>query len=261
MEANALIKTFLYALICLFLFFSSTIFQKLFGSITLQWDSKIDIGTVFNILSAIATAIAAFAACWSAQLAARATVSSQADARMQIYVAHQQQFDRMLDDAEKEMRISFFRRIHLYDRLFPANRHLDQDFTPKALDSAVSEWLAQYKECEKLVSSGLSPSPEYIHDWMKRCVTLADSMNFRFRQLNIGEGEILWQGDIPTWFARNAGKPFYNLGEVLHRLATFGLLEQPYPMPVNGREHLAFLTAYERFYDNIATGRTNHKLG
>lgn len=247
-------------LMSVFCFLLGMIGQWLFTRVALKWDDKIDIGTVFNILSALATSIAAFAAWRSAQLAEQATTSSKTDTRMQLYVAHQEQFDRVLDEAEKEMFIGFFRRIHLYERLFPSNRSLDHGFVAKARQEVINDWIAQYRECEKLVASELPPSPEYIHDWMKKCLKLADSMNFRFRQLNEGDGEILWEGKISTWFARDGGKPFYNLGEVLYRLATFGLVEQAPPTVVNGRRNPAFFAAYDRYYEDIAQGWTPHRL-
>lgn len=233
---------------------------SVFSVIKFTWEPKIDLGTIFNILSAVATAIAAFAAMRSAQIAEQSSASSQADARMQLYVAHQEQFNRVLDEAEKEMFIGFFRRIHLYERLFPSNRSLDQRFAAQAQQDIINDWISQYKECENIISSDISPSHEYIHDWMKKCLRLAESMSFTFRELNVGEGEILWQGHMPTWFAQNGGKPFYNLGEVLYRLATFGQIEQTLPLPVTEWRYPVFFAAYSRYYEDIAQGRTNHKL-
>lgn len=215
---------------------------------------------VFNIVSAIATAIAAIAAWKSAQLAERITASSQADARMQIYVAHQQQFDRIIEEMEKEMFVGFFRRIHLYDQLFPTNRDLGKPFTPKAVQDPISAWFAQYEDCEKVIKSEMTPSHEYIEGWMRSCIGLSRSMNFTFRQLNEGDGEILWDGHKTTWFGQKGGKPFNNLGEALYRLATFGLIEQPQAKLAIERNYPVFFAAYARYYEDIAQGRTNHKL-
>jgi hypothetical protein len=242
------------------LFCLGTILNILFGKAGFQWKGEIDLGTIFNILSAIATSVAAIAAWKSADFAKTATRSAVTSARVQLYFTHQQQFDRMLDETEKDTRVSFFRRTRLYDQLFPGNRHLDKEFSVEADTSVIEGWVSQYVEIEGLVKGPLAPSAEYIESWMKQCIKLSNDMSFNFQQLDSGSGEILYHGSIPTYFTVKPGKPVFNLGEVIHRLATFGLIERPHPLPVTAREHAVFLDAYRDFYESIANGRTDHKL-
>jgi hypothetical protein len=251
---------------CVGLFLAGFVFSGLiaqFGGtnqLSSNWDSKVDIGTVFNIVAAIATALAAYAAFRSAKIASDAAKDSQSFGRLEILASHQQQFDRLLDDAEKEMRIGFFRRVYLYDRLFPANRNLAESFTANCDSETVEGWVRRYKWIGDVVTLKAPPSPQELHEWMKQCAILANDMNFTLPQLQPGSGEILIEGHINSNFAENPGKPLYFLGEVLHRLATFGLIQQPYPTPINTREHLIFLEAFSEFYVSIGHGETQHRL-
>jgi hypothetical protein len=227
---------------------------------SLDWKSKVDIGTAFNIVSAIATALAAYAAFKSAKIASNAAKDSRNFGRLQILTSHQQLFDRVLDDAEKEMRIGFFRRTYLYERLFPGNRNLATGFTTNGQASIIVEWATIYRQIEDIVASEVPPSPSQLHEWIKQCAILANDMSFTFPQLPPGSGEILIDGHINSNFTDNPGKPLYFLGEVLHRLATFGLIQHPYPMPINRRDHNVFLEAFKNFYRSIYNGETRHRL-
>ncbi|UST91925.1 hypothetical protein [Pseudomonas siliginis] len=248
---------------CIGLFASGFIFARLlaqFGylpAIYIKWEDKLDIGTIFNIVAAIATALAAYAAFRSADTALSAAKDSRAFARVQTYTSHQQQFDRLLDECQAEMGIAFFRRIELYDKIFPTNRYSEKPFTSCAEAALVSQWGNRYDRLRGAVESNVAPDDEDIRKWIIDCVSLANDMNFTLKQPS--EGQIWINDSTYSYFDHNPGKPLYNIAETIHRLARFGLMDIS-PRRIFARHQPVFLATYNDFYQRIKDGLTNHSI-
>lgn len=220
------------------------------------WESKFDIGTVFNIIAAVATAVAAIAAFRSAKSASETVKDSRSFARIQISTAHYQAFDNVLDGAESDFNIKFLRRIHLYDNLFPGNRYPDRAFSLVADREWLDSWAAVYDELGGLTLSSNELSHEQIADWISECHDLAYNLNFNFSEPR--HGAVVLHINKRTDFAGDPGMLFYQIGDVLHRLARFGLREQADGMLI--RDNSMFMQAYRGFYNAVKDGLTDHKL-
>lgn len=248
---------------CIGLFASGFIFARLlaqFGylpAIFFKWEDKLDIGTIFNIVAAIATALAAYAAFRSADTARSAAKDSRAFARIQTYTSHQQQFDRLLDECQTEMGVAFFRRIELYDKIFPTNRNSEKPFTSYAEGALVRRWANRYDQLRGDVESDAAPDDEGFCRWIVGCVSLANDMNFTFKEPS--EGQIWLDGSVYSFFDHNPAKPLYNLAETVHRIARFGLIDIS-PKRIFRRHQPTFLAAYNDFYRRIKDGLTRHTI-
>ncbi|MFF5865947.1 hypothetical protein [Pseudomonas sp. NPDC012596] len=248
---------------CVGLFFSGFVFAGLlaqFGvlqAVFIVWEEKLDIGTIFNIVAAIATALAAYAAFRSADIARAAAMDSRSATRIQAYIQHQQQFDRLLDESQAEMGIAFFRRIELYDNLFPENRYADKPFTLKAEPAVVLAWGNRYDQLKGVAESELPPLEEDFPKWMIGCMELANKMNFTHKEPEVGQVYI--NGRSYSYFDSDPAKPLHNLAEVIHRLARFGLIDRK-PDILFHRHMPGFIVAYNNFYCNIQQGKTPHKI-
>ncbi|WP_053162025.1 hypothetical protein [Pseudomonas brassicacearum] len=248
---------------CVGLFGSGFVFARLlaqFGylpAVFFVWEEKLDIGTIFNIVAAIATALAAYAAFRSADTARVATMDSRASTRIQTYIQHQQQFDRLLDESQAEMGIAFFRRIELYDKMFPSNRHADKSFSLHADTTVILSWGNRYDQLRGIAESELPPIEEDFPKWMIGCMELANRMNFTHKEPK--EGQVYINGRNYSYFDSDPAPPLHNLAEVIHRLARFGLIDRS-PKILFHRHMPAFVVAYNSFYWNIQEGRTPHKI-
>jgi hypothetical protein len=248
---------------CVGLFASGFVFARLlaqFGylpAVFFVWEEKLDIGTIFNIVAAIATALAAYAAFRSADTARVAATDSRAFARIQMYIQHQQQFDRLLDESQTEMGIAFFRRIELYDNMFPNNRQADKPFSLHADPATILKWGNRYDQLSGIAESKTPPSEEEFPKWMIGCMELANRMNFTHKPIK--EGQIYLYSRNYSFFDSEPARPLHDLAEVIHRLARFGLINRA-PKILFNRQMQAFVEAYKGFYWNIQEGRTPHKI-
>jgi len=248
---------------CVCLFSAGYVFSRLIAQLLhptelgLTWENKIDIGTIFNIVAAVATSLAAFAAFQSAKIARDAAKDSQAFARTQTYTSHQQQFDRLLDECQSEMGIAFFRRIELYDKLFPANRDSSKPFNTFGNSALIRAWSDSYAKLRSVVANDVPPEFEGIHEWMIGCLVLANEINFTHKEPT--QGQVWFNDKTYTFFDHRPGKPLHNLAEVIYRVARFSLIEQP-PGHIKNSEQPNFIAAYQEFYQYIKDGMTPHRI-
>jgi hypothetical protein len=177
----------------------------------------------FSVASAIATAIAAFAAWRSATISSVAAIDSRTFSRMQTYILHRQQFEILLRDIEQELSVTFREKNGLYNDIFPDNRHIDRPFSMKAHGPAFYSWIASFNE---LVEQTNKHPPMHFRElkiWMVEQVVLADDcLRFRFTVDN----ETFRVSTIDTMISID--EPMYSLSlsnSVLNHFFVFGMID------------------------------------
>jgi len=102
------------------------------------WKKEVGVGDVVGGVSAIAAAIAAFAAWRAASIANKQSTDSAASIRWQMYKMHLESFYQWLDGIEADQGVTFYRRQELYDSMFPFNRDPSLAFSEKASGEVVA---------------------------------------------------------------------------------------------------------------------------
>jgi hypothetical protein len=189
------------------------------------WKSEFDMKAVdyFSVASAIATAIAAFAAWRSASISRDAATDSRSFSRMQAYILHKQQFEVLLSDIEKELGITFREKNGLYNDIFPDNRHTDRPFSMKANGPEFYAWIDSFKDLVEQTNVHPPMGFRELKAWMVEQVVLADNfLRFRYSVDN----ETFRVGEIDTQVSIE--DPMYGLelcNTVLNHFHVFGMID------------------------------------
>ena len=192
------------------------------------WKSKFEFKLVdwFSVISAIATAVAAIAAWQAAGVAKAQAHEAGRHGRWQMYRMHREEFDQMLESAEIELNIRFFKKDDLYEAIFPRNRNIELPFSPVG-SSELSSWINSCKGlCDFLCQSEI-PNYRQIEKWMVDYVFLSSScmrykLHFEDRELYVGDG-------VATGInLDNHAEILKVLNDVLMRFSRFSYIE-----PVN----------------------------
>jgi len=238
---------------CTALFACGFIFARLLAQYgllpetTFLWKNDFDIGTLFNIIAALATSVAAIAAFESAKSASQTVKDSRIFASIQMSSAHYNTFENTLNDTEKHFNIKFRDRIELYDKLFPANRYPDGNFSPIADRTWLDIWNNEYDQVVDLALSNKDISDTELAEWINKCHLLEYNLNFRFT--HVERGAIILYRKYLTSASNEPGKIIFQLGDVIYRLARFGLQNQAKAVVIDTNS--IFVQQYTNFYNAI----------
>ncbi|ULT72983.1 hypothetical protein [Pseudomonas sp. BC42] len=173
----------------------------------------------FAALSAIATAVAAFAAWKAASAAQKQSFDTGLSTRRQTYKTHSDSFNEWLDGIEAEFKVKFFRRYELYDSIFPNNRNPDLEFSEVG-SVEVEAWRNSF---ESLVSMACRPARLHIREvegWAADHMFLAGHM--RYSYLDSSAVQLFFDDSIPSGLSlENYQSSLGVMGAVLTGLSKF----------------------------------------
>jgi len=222
----------------------------------LQIDKKLAMSDMVAGISAIATAIAAYAAWEAARISRKSAEESKSFTRAQLYVSHRKDFIELLDYIAEELKVVFFRKYELYMKLFPENHYSGEVFEPDANTETIKNWAVKYEELS-LITKG-APSDLELEFWVMECSTLAEQMHFAFPrseepQLYLDAYEL----PIQTQFEISPARPVFYLGEVMNHLRAFGGGERIEPLLLADKP---FEEYFVRYFTRIAKGHPTHRV-
>jgi hypothetical protein len=201
--------------VCL-VFICGAIWGKVFPSGDF-WSVKVT--DVFGGISAVATAIAAYAAWQAAKTSKEQSEDSARQNRWQIYVSHYDLFNRHLDGMEKDFNIDFIRRNELYEKMFPNNRNIFIPFSPIGDDQVVI-WHDEYRKLESLSRKQMLPNDQEICVWLSGCSWLAGQI--QLSMLKDDELQFFLGDGVPTGInLENFENALPKIASVLERLSNF----------------------------------------
>ncbi|SEM51258.1 hypothetical protein SAMN04487857_102377 [Pseudomonas sp. ok272] len=222
----------------------------------LQIDKKVTTADIVAGISAIATAIAAYAAWEAASVSRKSAEESKYLTRAQLYVSHRKDFIELLDYVAAELKVVFFRKYELYMKLFPENHYSGEVFEPDANIDAIKNWVAKYEELSSITKG--APSDLELEFWIMECSTLAEQMHFVFPrseepQLYLHASEL----PIQTQFEISPARPVFYLGEVMNHLRAFGGYTRITPLLLADQP---FEVYFARYFTRIAKGHPTHRV-
>ena len=194
------------------------------------WKSEFDMKPVdyFSVASAIATAIAAFAAWRSASISSVATTDSRTFSRMQAYILHRQQFEVLLSDIEKELSVIFKEKNGLYNDIFPDNRHIDRAFSMKAHGLEFSAWAETLKTLVAKTNKFPPMQQRELRSWMfDQALLTGNYLRFSFKI----EGQSFRLGTFDTQISIDDSMLALRLSSrILNHFSVFGMTDTYFGM-------------------------------
>ncbi|MEB0008661.1 hypothetical protein QN412_02905 [Pseudomonas sp. RTB3] len=208
--------------LCISLFLAGGIYFNMLPEFI--WKKEIGFSDLVGGASAIAAAVAAFAAWRSATISSNAAKDSRSFLRMQAYIMHRQQFEVLLNQVEKELSVSFKAKDSLYNDIFPNNRHLDREFSMRADGVELQAWVITFQKL--LTQTNKYPAMERreLRTWLVETVTL----NGNYLRLTYeNESPSLMVEDIDTQITLdNPMRALKISSDVLNHFFVFGMIEK-----------------------------------
>lgn len=176
----------------------------------------------FAILSAVATAIAAFAAWRAASAAQKQSFDTAISIRRQTHKMHVESFNEWLDGMESEFGIKFFRRYELYETMFPCNRNPALEFSEVG-NSEIQSWQRSFAKLADLSCNPIQPSRREVERWIGDFMWLAGCMKYTF--LSVSEVQVYLDNRIPSGISfDNYKRVLPVMGMVLNGLLKFAFI-------------------------------------
>jgi hypothetical protein len=185
------------------------------------WSVKV--ADVFGGVSALASAVAAYAAWRAASISKEQSEDSARQNRWQIYVSHYELFNKCLEGAERDFNVHFIRKSELYEVLFPTNRDIFISFTP-VNSSQILTWHAEYRLLEASSRKSRIPDEQEICVWLSGCSLLAGQLHFSY--VKDTDLQVFIGGCVPTGInLENFENALSVMAEILERLSTFSYVK------------------------------------
>lgn len=206
---------------CVGLFLAGSVFSHAF--VGAQPAEGVKLVDWFAILSAIATAIAAFAAWRAASAAQKQSFDTALSIRRQTHKMHVESFNEWLDGMESEFDVKFFRRYELYETMFPCNRNPALEFSEKG-HSEIQSWQHSFVKLADLACNPVQPSIREVEHWVGDFMWLSGHMRYTF--LNASEVQIYLDDRIPSGISLdNYKRALPVMGMVLTGLSKFAFID------------------------------------
>lgn len=205
---------------CVGLFLTGGLFVYAFSGGSSEGLKIVDL---FAILSAVATAIAAFAAWKAAMAAQKQSFDTAISIRRQTHKMHVESFNEWLDGMESELDIKFFRRYELYETMFPDNRNPALEFSEVG-NSEVQAWQRSFVKLADLACSSTQPSRRDVESWVGDFMRLSGHMRYTF--LSAKEVQIYLGDWIPSGISYdNYKRALPVMGMLLSGLSKFAFID------------------------------------
>lgn len=228
---------------CVGLFLAGCLFASAFAGSSSKEFSVVDL---FAILSAVATAIAAFAAWRAASAAQKQSFDTAISTRRQMYKMHFESFNEWLDGIETEFNIQFYRRYELYDSMFPNNRNPALDFNEVG-HSEIKAWQRSFTKLADLTCIPIQPDRREVARWVGDFASLSGHMKYTFLKTN--EVQIYLGGWVRSGISfDNFKRAIPVMGMVLSALTKFSYIEGD---SIDHGMSLEFEFAFKEFIQSI----------
>lgn len=204
---------------CALLFAAGFVWAQLTPEAVSASKSELSWEGIFSVTSAIATAIAAGAACYAAFVAKQQSGQNSVQSRWQIYLMHYESFKGWIREVELDVGVHFSRPSQLYDSIFPNNRNVSLPFTAIGNDEVLA-WHASYEKMVAPMCSPLEPSENALLNWFTGYVELKDYL--LYSKFEPGKEQLVLGDTVPTEISiENYASIVPDMGEVLERLSDF----------------------------------------
>lgn len=235
---------------CAGLFFTGGLFAYAFVGGSSKGFKFVDL---FAIISAVATAIAAFAAWRAASAAQKQSFDSAVSIRRQTHKIHVESFNEWLDGMESGLEVKFHRRYELYEIIFPNNRNPSLQFSEVG-DFEVKAWQASYAALADTACKPSQPSRREVESWVAGLMFLTGFM--RCELLSASRLQIYLDNRIPSGISfDNYKRVLPVLGIVLSSLSKFAFIEG---MSSDRGMSSEFELAFSDFVQSVASSSWNN---
>lgn len=129
------------------------------------WKKEVGIADIVGGFSAIAAAVAAFAAWRAASIANKQSTDSALSIRWQMYKMHQESFNEWLQGIESDQGVVFYRKHELYEIMFPFNRDPSQAFSDKGSTEVVA-WGNSFEKLSDQACTHKALGPREVESWV-----------------------------------------------------------------------------------------------
>ncbi len=211
----------------------------------------------FSVLSAVATAVAAFAAWRAASAAQKQSFDAALSGRRQMYRMHFESFNEWLDGIQEDQKVCFYRRHELYESIFPSNRNPSLAFSEVG-DAEISAWERSFKNLADLACTSSTPTRREVSTWVGEYMILSGFM--RYTLLDPDLDQILLSGELRSGLSReNYEVALRVMSIVLGSMADFAFVN--YSPAFRGITS-EFKEAYIEFVDAVQIhGWHQHRYG
>lgn len=205
---------------CIGLFLAGGLFAFAFSGGSSEGLKVVDL---FAILSAVATAIAAFAAWRAASTAQKQSFDTAISIRRQTHKMHVESFNEWLNGMESEFAVRFYRRYELYETMFPCNRNPALEFSEIG-HSELQSWQRSFAKLADLACYPSQPSKREVESWIGDFAWLSGCIKCTF--LSSAEKQIYLDDRIPSGISvDNYSRVLPLMGMVLTGLCNFAFIE------------------------------------
>ncbi|NVZ70540.1 hypothetical protein [Pseudomonas costantinii] len=206
---------------CVGLFLAGGIYFNMLPS--LVWKKEVGVADVVGGCSAIAAAVAAFAAWRAASIANKQSTDSALSIRWQMYKMHQDGFNEWLKGIEADQGVTFYRKNDLYEVMFPFNRDPSQTFSDKG-SAEVAAWGRSF---ESLADRACTPKFLGARDLEMWVFDYANTIGYmRYYLLPVKDMQFFLDNRLPTGInVDNYEKVLPVMSMVIERLSKFAFVD------------------------------------
>lgn len=187
------------------------------------WKKEVGVADVVGGFSAIAAAVAAFAAWRAASIANKQSSDSALSIRWQMYKMHLESFNEWLQGIETDQGVVFYRKHELYEIMFPFNRDPSQAFSDKGSSEVVS-WGSSFGKLADLACTYKFSGAREVEAWIFDYARLTGCM--RYSLLPINARQFFLDDRLPTGVSVDNHEAILRvMGKVVERLSKFAFVE------------------------------------
>lgn len=216
------------------------------------WKKEIGVADVVGGLSAIAAAVAAFAAWRAASIANKQSTDSALSIRWQMYKMHLESFNEWLQGIESDQGVVFYRKHELYEVMFPSNRDPSQMFSDKGSAEVIS-WGNSFGKLADLACTYKALGSREVEMWVFEYARLTGYMKYSL--LSVNNKQFFLDNRLPTGVSvDNYDVVLSVMSDVVDRLSKFAFVE-----PAQGWRGMTaqFKESFMDFYFDVSMNDYN----
>jgi hypothetical protein len=209
---------------CIGLFLAGGIYFNMLPRVV--WKTEVGVADVVGGFSAIAAAVAAFAAWRAASIANKQSTDSALSIRWQMYKMHLDSFNEWLQGIEFDQGVVFYRKHELYEIMFPFNRDPSEAFSDKGSSEVVS-WANSFKRLADVACTYKALGPREIEEWIFDYARITGYM--RYYLLSPDDKQFFFDNRLATGVSiDNYEDVLPAMNSIVERLSKFAFVDLKY---------------------------------
>lgn len=231
---------------CFGLFLAGGIYFNMLPEIV--WKKEVGVADLVGGVSAIAAAIAAFAAWRAASIANKQSTDSAASIRWQMYKMHVESFNEWVKGIESDQKVTFYRKQELYEVIFPSNRDPSRIFTDKG-SPEVAAWQSGYAKLAEFACTSRRLSSREVSTWVGSYMMLTS--HIKYSALSPNKKQFFMDDRIASGISLdNYENVLPVMCDVVNRLSRFAFVETKYGYAGMSTE---FKESFKAFFMDVMT--------